>query len=65
MYIIAEATDEFTKDLYARQDNIFHNMELLLYNNINDFAILLREGVKSKDNYTVAVVPGGVNTVDY
>jgi hypothetical protein len=65
MYIIAEATDEFTKDLYARKDNVFHNMELLLYNNINDFAILLREGVKSKDNYTVAVVPGGVNTVDY
>lgn len=40
-------------------------MELLIYNNITDFAILLREGVKSKDNYTVAVVPGGVNTVDY
>ena len=40
-------------------------MELLLYNNITDFAILLREGVKSKDNYTFAVVPGGVNTVDY
>jgi hypothetical protein len=40
-------------------------MDLLLYANVTDFAILLREGVKSKDNYTVAVVPGGVNTIDY
>ncbi len=40
-------------------------MELLLYSSTTDFAILLREGVKSKDNYTVAIVPGGVNTVDY
>lgn len=40
-------------------------MELLLYSNITDFAILLREGIKSKDNYTIAIVPGGVNTVDY
>ena len=40
-------------------------MELLLYNNVTDFAMVLRKGVASKDNYTVAVVPGGVNTVDY
>ena len=32
---------------------------------MNDFAIYLREGVKSKDNYTIGVVPGGVNTIGY
>lgn len=50
--------------MFYRQDNIFHNMELLLYYDLTEFAILLREGVKSKDNYTVVVVPGGVNNAD-
>jgi hypothetical protein len=36
-----------------------------MFNNSIDFAVLLREGVKSKDDYTIAVVPGGANSFNY
>jgi hypothetical protein len=40
-------------------------MELFTFNNSVDFAYLLRKGVKSKDDYTIAVVPGGANSFNY
>lgn len=39
-------------------------MELILYNDLTEFAILLREGVRLRDNYTLAIVPGDGNVVD-
>jgi hypothetical protein len=59
LIILALATDSNTIEMFNAQQNVLHNMQLLLYSDADEFSILLREGVQSSDDFVVAVVPGG------
>ena len=37
-------------------------MELITYNDVEQFTLFLTKGVESLDNFTIAVVPGGYKT---
>jgi hypothetical protein len=45
--------------MFNGQQNVLHNMQLLTYNDADEFSILLREGVQSSEDFVIAVVPGG------
>ena len=45
--------------MYHNQQNVLHNMELLQYSDPEEFALILREGVNSSQDFVIAVVPGG------
>ena len=45
--------------MFQNQKNTLNHMQLIHYQDPEEFSILLREGVESLYNFTIAVVPGG------